>query len=126
LHPIPLPVFLLSGIINLINAIILIPIMLLTTPLSMIHLTLFQLGILTLVSMASGLFYVFWYWGCTKVDTVISSLSTAIMPIATLIIAWLALGEMITAQSLIGMGFIICSILFYARLKTSIDPIRSK
>ncbi len=109
-----LPVFLMSATINAINAAILIPIMLWQVNWQSLHFSEFQLMILIMISLASGLFYVFWYLGADKVDSALASLATAIMPIATIIIAWLALGETITGYDLAGMGLVILSIIAYA------------
>ena len=43
--------------------------------------------IVFILGLSSGLFYVFWYQGCQKVDGVMASLSTAVMPVATVILA---------------------------------------
>ena len=63
----------------------------------------------------SGLFYVFWFFGCQRVDGVMASLSTAVMPVATVILAWALLGEQLTTGQGIGMGLVILSIVIYAR-----------
>ena len=57
----------------------------------------------------------FWYYGCEKVDGMLASLSTAIMPISTIILAWLFLGEQLTMIQLLGMGIIIASVLSYLK-----------
>jgi drug/metabolite transporter (DMT)-like permease len=44
-----------------------------------------------------------------------ASLSTAIMPVATVIIAWILLGEQLTLWQSIGMGMVIFSIAIYAK-----------
>ena len=62
-----------------------------------------------------GLFYVFWYFGCQKVDGVMASLSTAVMPLATVIFAWMLIGEQLTPGQAIGMGMVIFSIAAYAK-----------
>jgi len=67
------------------------------------------------VGMASALFYVFWFYGCQHVKGSIAGLFTAFMPIATLCIAWLLLGEAITAVQALGMLMVIMSILFNAK-----------
>ena len=63
----------------------------------------------------SGLFYVFWFFRCQRVDGVMASLSTAVMPLATVILAWALLGEQLTTGQGIGMGLVILSIVIYAR-----------
>jgi len=71
--------------------------------------------ILIILGLSSGLFYVFWYYGYKHVDGVMASLSTAIMPVATVIIAWLLLGEQLTLWQSVGMGMVIFSIAIYAK-----------
>lgn len=44
-----------------------------------------------------------------------ASLSTAVMPLATVILAWLILGEHLTTGQTIGMGMVLLSIAAYAR-----------
>lgn len=110
-----LPIFLISAIINAINALIIIPIMLLHLGWLGLHLSAMDWGMLAVIGVSSGLFFVFWYLGADKVDATLASLSTAIMPVATVSIAWLALGESITMPQLMGMGLVMMSIVVYAR-----------
>jgi drug/metabolite transporter (DMT)-like permease len=114
LHPTRLPIFLMSAILNGINALILLPMMFYYVDTKIWHLPSFDWFILVLVGISSGLFYVFWYLGSKKVDAVMAALSTAIMPIATVTIAWLTLGETIGVIQWLGMGFVVFSILTYA------------
>ncbi len=109
-----LPIFLMSGTINGINALILIPVMLWQVDWGAIHLTGFDFIILIMIGLSSGLFYVLWYLGADKVDSILAALATAVMPIATVVLAWLTLGETITLYHLIGMGLAIVSIISYA------------
>lgn len=69
------------------------------------------------VSLSSGLFFVFWVVGCQKVSNTSSAMMTAVMPIATLIIARIFLGETISNLQFIGMLFIITSIFVFAQNK---------
>jgi drug/metabolite transporter (DMT)-like permease len=114
MHVNTLPVFLLSALISLINAMIMLPILAWQMDWSALHLSLFDGLILVLVSVSSALFLVFWYIGSYRVDGAMASLSTAIMPIATVIIAWLALGEVISFIQFLGMGLVVASIFVYA------------
>ncbi|HVV67477.1 MAG TPA: DMT family transporter [Gammaproteobacteria bacterium] len=114
LHPSRLPIFLMSSVINLINAVILLPILGYYLNWKLLNLPVFDWLILIVVGIASGLFYVFWYIGSAKVDAVMAALSTAFMPIATIAIAWLTLGEKIDIIQFIGVIMIIMSILAYA------------
>lgn len=114
LHSNRLPIFLISALLNGINAILLLLILLFTHwgPLSINAVDWF---ILFIIGLSSGLFYVFWFIGAERVDGMMASLSTAIMPVATVIIAWIILGEQLTLLQLVGMGLVILSIFIYAR-----------
>ena len=114
LHSGRLPVFLTSALMNGINALILIP---LTLPINweLTSIGISGWAILLLISLSSGLFYVFWFVGAKHVDGVMASLSTAVMPIATAIFAWLILGEKLTLLQIIGMCLVVMSISLYAK-----------
>ena len=114
LHPNRLPVFLVSSLINGINALILLP-LLAFSPWNPLTLSAYNWFILVVLGLSSGLFYVFWYFGSQRVDGIMASLSTAIMPIATVLLAWLILGEQLTLLQAVGMGLVILSIAIYAR-----------
>jgi len=58
---------------------------------------------------------VFWFLGTQHVDGIMASLSTAIMPIATVVLAWIILGEELNSLELAGMGLVIFSIILYVR-----------
>jgi len=109
-----LPIFLMSTVMNGINMLILIPIMFLTVDLST-AMPLYNWLIIIIIGLTTGLFYVFWFLGSEQVDATMGSLSTAVMPLATVTIAWLFLGENITALQLVGMMLVIGSIVIYAR-----------
>lgn len=109
-----LPIFLMSTLMNGINVLVLLPLMFLTVDLN-IHMPLFNWLIIIVVGLATGLFYVFWFLGSEKVDAIMGSLSTAVMPLATVTIAWLFLGESITLIQIMGMVLVIGSIIIYAR-----------
>jgi|LakMenEpi03Aug12_release.lakeMendotaPanAssembly.Ray.scaffolds.fasta_scaffold263743_2 drug/metabolite transporter (DMT)-like permease len=111
-QPIRLPIFFLSGLMNLINGIVLVPITWLTLDLSLFQFSFINCCILMCVSFSSAMFYVFWYRGSSNLDAITCSLSTSIMPIATILIAWIALGELISLIQMIGVLFVILSILF--------------
>jgi drug/metabolite transporter (DMT)-like permease len=108
-----LPIFLMSGIINAINVVILIPVALWQINWHSIHLSGMDVIILIAIGLSSGFFYTLWFLGANKVDAILASLATAVMPIATVIIAWLALGETITIYHIIGMTLAIISIIAY-------------
>jgi drug/metabolite transporter (DMT)-like permease len=109
-----LPVFLISSLLNGINAILLLFCLGFS---SFDGLSIHALDwlILVILGLSSGFFYVFWYFGCQKVDGVMASLSTAVMPLATVIIAWFLLGEKLNLGQTVGMGMVIFSIAAYAK-----------
>lgn len=113
LRPNKLPVFFISALLNGINAIIL---------LILIYFFPWQGAlewrdalILLVLGVSSGFFYVFWFFGCQRVDGIMASLSTAVMPVTTVIFAWILLGENLSIAEATGMGLVIFSIIFYAR-----------
>lgn len=114
MHVNSLPVFIISSLLNGINAILILFFLGFTVWGDLSIHTLDWL-ILIILGLSSGLFYVFWYFGCKKVDGVMASLSTAVMPLATVIIAWIFLGEQLTLGQIIGMGMIVLSIAVYAK-----------
>lgn len=109
-----LPLFLTSALLNGINALLLLPVLFLVhwEP-ETIHITTWL--ILLVIGLSSGLFYVFWLIGVQHVDGIMASLSTAIMPIATVILAWIILGEGLTSLELAGMALVLFSIILYAK-----------
>lgn len=114
MHPPPLPLFLISSLLNAINAILLV-FCLFFCSWDNLSIHYFDWLILFILGLSTGLFYVFWFLGCQKVDGVMASLSTAVMPLATVILAWLILGEHLTTGQTIGMGMVLLSIAAYAR-----------
>ncbi|WP_454780440.1 DMT family transporter [Legionella sp. WA2022007384] len=114
MHANTLPVFLISSLLNAINAVLLLFCLSFS---SWVDLTIHPVDwlILIILGLSSGLFYVFWNFGCQKVDGVMASLSTAVMPLATVLIAWMLLGERLTSGQSIGMGMVILSIGVYAK-----------
>lgn len=115
LYNIKMPVFLLSALINAINAAIVLPLMLAQMDWSTLNLSLTDIMVLLAISLGSGLFYVFWSLGIKKISPAAASLSTALMPIATVVIAALFLQEQITLLQCLGMVFIIVSIVICAK-----------
>ncbi|MCE0722909.1 MULTISPECIES: DMT family transporter [Legionella] len=114
MHKNSLPVFLISSLLNAINAFLLLLCLSFSTWKSLTIPPLDWL-ILIILGLSSGLFYVFWSFGCQRVDGVMTSLSTAVMPLATVLIAWMLLGEHLTPGQAIGMGMVILSIAVYAK-----------
>jgi drug/metabolite transporter (DMT)-like permease len=70
-----------------------------------------QLGI---IGLTSALFFILWQYGIIRIDAAYSALATAFMPVATVILAWLVLGETINLSKLLGMLLVISAILVYA------------
>ena len=109
-----LPLFLTSALLNGINAILLLPVLYIIhwEPANINMVSWFTLFV---IGLSSGLFYVFWFVGAQHVDGIMASLSTAAMPIATVILAWIILGEDLSLPELAGMGLVLFSIILYAR-----------
>ncbi len=114
MHRHSLPVFLISAFMNGMNAILLL-LLLMFVSWGGFHIQGFDWLILIILGVSSGFFYVFWYFGCQYVDGVMASLSTAIMPVSTVIIAWLMLGERLNGGEALGMGMVLLSIAMYAK-----------
>jgi drug/metabolite transporter (DMT)-like permease len=114
LHPVRLPVFLLSALLNGINAILLF-FMLLFFPQYDGYIGWDAWLIVFILGLSSGLFYVFWYFGCQRVDGVMASLSTAVMPVATVVFAGVLLHEQLTIGQSLGMSMVMLSVVVYAK-----------
>ena len=114
MHTYTLPVFLVSALLNGINALLLLPCLVFTLKTGLMISCADWLILITLAS-STGFFYVFWYFGARKVDGIMASLSTAVMPLATVILAWMVLGEQLTPGQAIGMGMVLLSIGAYAK-----------
>lgn len=114
MRPTPLPVFLMSALLNAINAVILLVYLSFSTG-NGFHIHGFDYLILVILGLSAGLFYVFWFLGCQKVDGIMASLSTAIMPLATVLLAWVLLGERLSLGQALGMGIVLLSIVAYAK-----------
>lgn len=117
IHPIRCPIFLTPSLFNGINAMILLPVIIFlkTNHTLIIHTTELNGLILAILGLTSALFYVFWFLGCEQVDGVMTSLSTAIMPVSTVMLAWILLGEQLSLMAFTGMFLIVLSVIFYAR-----------
>lgn len=109
-----LPIFLASSLLNFIVAIAFFVILLLLGQVN-IAISAKDWLILVLLGLSSGLFYVFWLFGSRNVDTMIASISTAIMPVAAVLAAWAILGEQLVFAEFVGMVLIIGSIIVNAK-----------
>lgn len=114
MHISKLPIFLTSSLLNGINALLLLPISIAQhwNPLTM---STSQWSILIFLGISAGLFYVFWLFGSLQVDGMMASLSTAIMPIATVLIAWILLNEALNLHQTLGLSLVLLSIITYSR-----------
>lgn len=113
-----LPVLTISGWMNGINALVFIPFALFSIHNNFLaNLTLYDWSLALLIGLASALFYVFWYKGSAKVPLSIAALFTAVMPIGTLIIAWIFLNERLTWLQFIGMFLVLSAVILSARIK---------
>lgn len=113
-HTCKLPIFLTSSLLNAINALLLLPISIAQgwNPLVMSS---SHWLIMIVLGISASLFYVFWLFGCKLVDGLMASLSTAIMPIATVLIAWLLLHEDLSIAEGLGLSLVLLSIVVYSR-----------
>jgi drug/metabolite transporter (DMT)-like permease len=114
LYPNKLPIFLTSALLNGINAVLILPALFLV-PWVPSNISMTSWFILMIIGISSGLFYVFWFLGAQRVDGIMASLSTAIMPASTVILAWMVLNEQLSLLGFAGMALVILSILLYAR-----------
>lgn len=123
-HHSRLPIFKLSAVINGINIPIALFLVWLTKAYPIIHFDLQTSIVLILVGISSGLFYLFWGIGAKHVTGSTAGLFTALMPISTLFIAWLFLGESISLSQSIGMALVIMAIIVNAirQKKKNINP----
>lgn len=108
----------LAFLMNIINAILLLPLtLLLHKP---VHLTIIDDYVLLLSGVSSALFYLFWFKGASAVDGTTSGLMTALMPIFTLLLSWSFLSEKISALQGFAMLLILLSIFFSNQSKGSL------
>ncbi len=113
-HPNNLPAFLISATVNAINGIIMLLVFNIS-PFNPANISLLHWVILILSALSSGLFYAFFFMGSQRVDSIMASITTAVMPLATVFFAWVILGEDLTLIEGIGMGLVIFSIIIYAK-----------
>lgn len=112
-HVVRMPLLLISAVINFIN----VPILYCILVFGGHHVWSFsslQWSILVAVALSSGIFYVLWNWGAQVVRGITSALFTAFMPIATLLIAAIFLGESISFLQFFGMILVLISIVLNA------------
>ncbi|MCH9757272.1 MAG: DMT family transporter [Gammaproteobacteria bacterium] len=114
IHPNRLPAFLVSALINAINALIML-VVFAFIPFNPANISPFNWIILIVSALSSGLFYAFFFLGSQRVDSIMASITTAVMPIATVIFAWIILNEDLTLIECAGMILVIFSIIVYAK-----------
>ncbi len=114
-HQNKLPVLVFAGLLNAINVICLLPIILIIEPSSFLHIDNITIEVLFLTGVASAFFYVFWAVGIKHVTATRAGMITALCPLMTIIIAWLFLGESISTIQMVGMLFVIASILLSSK-----------
>lgn len=113
-----LPIMTISTWMNGINALIFIPFALFAERNThYIDITFVDWGIALIIGLASALFYVFWYSGSAKVQITNAALYTAVMPVGTLIIAWIFLGEKLDLIQYVGMIFVLGAIILSVKIK---------
>lgn len=74
-----------------------------------------DVGLVVITGVASAFFYVFWLKGCKTVDASTAGIFTAFMPIGTLLIASIFLGETVSITQVLGMLLVLFSIYVSAR-----------
>lgn len=78
-------------------------------------LTLHDWLMMSIIGFTSSLFFIFWQKGIQHIDAAYAALSTAFMPLATVVLAWGILGETLSLSKFIGMLLVMISIVSYAR-----------
>ena len=110
-HPNKLPIYLISSLINGINFLLFFILYVIYGNYGGFSNIAKELLFLIITGISTGFFYVFWLSACQRVKASIAGLSTAFMPIFTLIIADIFLGERITLFQILGMVLVVIAIL---------------
>jgi drug/metabolite transporter (DMT)-like permease len=106
-----LPILVFAGLLNSINVLSLLPLILITEPNFFLHIDTMSFEVLFGTGVASALFYIFWSQGIKEISATRAGMLTALCPLMTLVIAALFLGETINVYQMIGMFFVIASVL---------------
>lgn len=112
LHHNKLPTFLVAALLNCINLIVFIISVIFYHPVGTVEFFSHHVWLVLSVGTSSALFYTFWYLGSREVHGATVGLLTAFTPIATLLIAYIFLGEKITLVQTMGMLLVMLSIVF--------------
>lgn len=115
LYPLRIPALFKVLILNAINLPILYLVLLFTPEISLASINFYDWLLMVVIGVTSALFFVFWQAGIKRIDAAYAALSTAFMPLATVILAWLILGESLDFIKMAGMVLVIFSIIIYAR-----------
>ncbi len=119
LRTIKIPITLQSCILNCINMALLLPLAIATTDKSTLQaIQLKEWGVIAIIGMASALFFSFWSKGCKNVSGANCALMTATMPISTIIIAMIFLGESLMWVQWLGVTCIIGAIIISTRSRS--------
>lgn len=110
-----IPVFLLAAMMAGINVPVFILMGLVSHQAIWVSMTLSQFETLCVLAFSSAAFYVFWTWGSAGIRGTEAALTTAFMPIATLLIAFVYLHETISALQFAGMLLVMASIVLNAK-----------
>lgn len=115
LYPLKIPPLFKVFILNALNLPILYAVLILTPKINFSSISGNDWLLMTIIGITSALFFVFWQAGIKRIDATYAALSTAFMPLATVVLAWLILGEHLDLTKMIGMSLVILSIIIYAR-----------
>lgn len=102
-------------LIHFINTLLFIPFVISVKWDPIIHANAITLLQIFLLGLSGVLFFVFWYRGLTVVSASTSALFMGIMPISTCILAYFCLNEVLSWDDLLGMTFVIVSIVVGTR-----------
>lgn len=110
MHTTRLPIMFSAAIMNLINLPFILLMLLCLHQIGPLHWSVMNILVLIAVGASAALFFVFWSLGSQGVSGAMSGLFTATMPLSTLLIAWIFLGEIIGWLKAIGMLVVILAI----------------
>lgn len=116
----PLSPIVTTVVIQLINALLFLPLVIMSHELTFIQqvpaLVWFQM---LLYGTSGTLFFVFWYRGLTHISANTAALFMGIMPISTSVIAYMFLGEVLNLYDMLGMLCVLGSLFFGTRQRST-------